>query len=164
MKKGVLIFVVFLACCAAVQAQKSALIIDLAHRYKLDYANWGIGLQYKYSLPANFRVAGDWVAYFPDNSNSGLDVGVNLQYQLRIYNNLSIYPFIGGVISNHLFSGIPNSVKQNGFCLSFGVGAEYNVSKNGFVNFDYRYNLIDKEKYTGYTDYSLMRLGYGFRF
>ncbi len=164
MKKGVLIFVVVFACCAAVQAQKSALIIDLAHRNKLDYANWGIGLQYKYSLPVNFRVAADWVAYFPDNSNSGLDVGINLQYQLHVYNNLSIYPFIGGMISDHLFSGIPNSVKQTGFSFSFGIGAEYNLSKSGFINFDYRYNLIDKEKYAGYTDYSLIRLGYGFRF
>lgn len=164
MKKNLFAFVVFLICCVSVQAQKSALIMDLAYRNKFNYTNWGVGLQYKYNLPANFRAATDFVAYFPEESSFGLDFGINLQYQLHVCNNLSIYPFVGGIMSNHSFSGIPNNVNETGFGLSFGAGVEYNVSKKGFLNFDYRYNLIDKKKNAWYTDYSLIRIGYGVRF
>lgn len=162
--KKVFVLLLVLTICICAQAQRSALIIDAGYRNKFDYTNWGIGLQYKYNLPLNLRVAADVMGYIPEESDFGLDIGVNIQYKLPIQKNLSVYPFAGVIISNHSFSADPNARNQTEFGVSLGFGAEYNVSKSGFINIDYRYNLIHKEKPAWYRDYSLIRLGYGFRF
>jgi opacity protein-like surface antigen len=67
-------------------------------------------------------------------------------------------------MSKHSFSAEPDRRNQTEFGFSVGLGAEYNVDKKNFVNLDFRYNLIDKEKPAWYTDYGLIRVGYGFRF
>ncbi len=162
--KKLLLFPVLFFICLCVQGQKSSLIVDMGYRTEFDKANWGIGAQYKYTLPHHLRLAADVMAYIPEDSDYGLDVGVSLQYRLNVYKELYCYPFLGAIMSNHSFSAIPNPRNQSEFGFSFGLGAEYNVNKKSFVNLDFRYSLIDKEKPAWYKDYGLIRVGYGFRF
>jgi len=145
-------------------AQKSSVIIDLVYRTKMESSNWGIGGQYKYNLPYNFRAAADIMAYIPEDSNLGLDAVLNLQYNLIIFEKIGINPSVGVIISNHSFSADPENRKVSDFGLSIGGSAEYNLSRRNFINIDYKYFLINKDKPYWYRDYSTIKIGYGFRF
>jgi opacity protein-like surface antigen len=146
------------------------MIADIGYRNKFNHTNWGIGIQYKHIIPFHLMLSTDIIAYVPDNGGTGLDVGVNLQYRLNLHKNMTIYPFVGGVASNHLFGtgDLPDSdsdgLRVTDFGFIFGIGAEYNISRRDFVNIDFKYNLIDKGKHAWYEDYGLVRVGYGFRF
>lgn len=164
MKRILFLFVLLLTLHSGVYAQRSAAIVDFGYRNRFETTNWGMGLQYKYSLPSNLKLVTDVMAYFPQDSDFGLDVGLNLQYYLNACQNLYIYPFVGGIMSNHSFSAEPDARNQTEFGVNLGLGFQYNVSAKGFFNLDFRYNLIDKEEPAWYTNYGLFRFGYGFRF
>lgn len=162
MKRVILVIAILISCLYSF-AQKSSAIIDLGYRTKFDNANWGMGGQFKYNLPYNLRAAADVMAYFPQNSDLGLDVGLNLQYLLK-FDRVGLYPVIGIVMSSHSFSAEPNSRDVTDFGLSLGAGAEFNLSRRSFINIDYKYYLINKDRPFWYTDYANIRIGYGFRF
>jgi opacity protein-like surface antigen len=162
--KKTLLFLVLCLTSVCMQGQRSSLILDLGYRTEFDYADWGIGAQYKYDLPHNLRIATDLLAYIPGEDYFGLDLGVNLQYHINVYKNLYCYPLLGVIMSNHSFSADPNRRNQSELGFNFGLGAEYYISKTNFVNLDFRYNLIDKDKPAWYKDYGLVRIGYGFKF
>ncbi|MDU1891892.1 MAG: outer membrane beta-barrel protein [Dysgonomonas sp.] len=153
-----------LMICLCLFSQKSSVVIDLAYRTKFEYTNWGIGGQFRYNLPHNLRLAGELTAYFPEESDVGLDVGVNLQYTFHLNEKITLYPLVGAIMSNHSFSAEPNSRNQTEFGVAMGAGAEYNFGRKSFINLDYKYYLIDKEKPSWYRDYAVIKLGYGFRF
>ena len=75
------------------------MVIDMNYRTKMDETNWGIGVQYRYNLPADFRLAADVVAYFPQNNDFGLDLGLNLQYLLPMNPKMKLYPIAGLIVS-----------------------------------------------------------------
>jgi len=163
MRKLVFVFILMISC-SCVYAQKASVVIDVGYRNKIDYANWGLGAQFRYSIIKDFRLASDIIAYIPDDSNLGLDVGVSAQYLIHLHERVSVYPVAGMIISNHSFSADPDNRKLTELGFNFGVGAEFNISSKGFINVDLRYSLINREKPQWYDNYGIIRLGYGFRF
>lgn len=162
--KQLLFLVLFIFVSSNSFSQKSTIVIDLGYRTKFDNTKWGMGSQYKFSLNKNFRIASDFMLYIPEDSDFGLDVGLNIQYVINPVNNLSFYPLVGGIMSNHHFSADGGDRNQSEFGMALGAGAEYYVSRRGFISADWRYHLIDKEKPNWYRDYGVIRLGYGFKF
>lgn len=138
--------VLFVFLCFNLKAQKASVVIDIGCRNKMENASWGIGGQFRYSLFKDFRLASDVIAYFPQDGNFGLDVGLNVQYLFRILPKVSVYPVAGLIISNHSLSAEPNARNMTDSGFSFGLGAELNIFPKGFINADCRYSIISKEK------------------
>lgn len=158
-----LLYLFFLFCALNVSAQNKSIIIDLGYRTKFEETKWGVGGQFKYQLFNNFRLATDLTYYFIEKNNLGLDIGVTAQYLLPLHDKLSIYPIAGVIISNHSFDAIPNSYKYTDLGLSIGGGSEFNIAKNKFINAEFKYYFLNKEKQE-YRDYGIIKIGYGFRF
>ena len=148
----------------SISAQKSTVVIDLGYRNKTDNAKWGLGAQYKYKLPYNLRVAADFIFYLPKESTTGLDISVNAQYLLNIKKDITLYPIAGIVMSNHSFSAEPYNRHITDLGLETGLGGEFYLSKSSFINAEFKYLFIDKEKPAWYRDYGIFRVGYGFSF
>jgi len=167
MRKLLFAFLLFNCLGTAAYSQKMSAILDLNYRMMEGGHNlpdWGIGGQFTYSFTKNFRLAADFSAYFPDDSNNSLDISVNAQYVLPVSGHFAVYPFAGAIISNNSFSADPNNRNVTDYGFNIGAGLEYNFSAKSFLNFDFRYAFLDKEKPAWYDNYGIFRLGYGFRF
>lgn len=148
----------------SISAQKSSVVIDMNYRTKMDETKWGIGVQYRYNLPADFRLAADVVAYFPHENNLGLDLGLNLQYLLPMNPKMKLYPIAGFIVSNQSISAEPKSRNLTDFGLSLGGGVEFKLGKKSFFNIDYKYYFLSKDEPYWYRDYANISMGCGFRF
>lgn len=162
--KAIQIIIVLLVISMGVSAQKSSMVIDMNYRTKVDESHLGIGAKYRYNLPYDFRLGANAVAYFPEDSNFGLDLGMNLQYVVRTNRLMALYPMVGFIVSNQSLSAEPNNRNLTDFGLSLGGGVEISLSKKGFVNIDYQYYFLSKDEPYWYRDYANISIGYGFRF
>lgn len=162
--KKTLITILFAVLCICTYAQKSSLVFDLNYRSKIDDAKYGIGANYRYSLPYNIRLAANVTAYIPSDSNLGLDISINGHYLVNIIDNFRLYPVIGVVASNHSFSAVPNNRNITDLGCNLGLGAEFDLSDRGFLNFEFNQLLLKKEKPEWYSNYAIFSIGYGIRF
>lgn len=162
--KQLYILSILLVLGISLSAQKSSVVIDMNYRTKVDESNWGIGAQYKYCLPYDFRIAANAVAYIPEDSSFGLDLGMNLQYVISANRLMAFYPMVGLIVSNQILSAEPNNRNLTDFGLSVGGGVEFNLTKRGFLNIDYKYYFLSKDEPYWYRDYANISIGYGFRF
>lgn len=162
--KKTLFLLLFTALSIGIYAQKSSLVFGLGYRTKIDDAKFGIGINYRYSLPYNIRLATNVTGYFPTDSNFGLDLSLSAHYLVKAADNFTVYPIVGVVASNHNFSAEPNNRNLTDFGCNLGLGAEFDLSARRFVNFEFNQLLLKKEKPEWYSNYSILSLGYGIRF
>lgn len=132
--------------------------------YQSNYNRALLGVQYRYSILDNLRVAPDATFLFPKDKTTGLDLNVNVHYVFELDYQLSAYPLAGLNMANNRFSGKTISGKKidsNGWTdwgFNLGGGLGYNLfGGNSFINLEAKYIFSS-------TDAFVFSLGYGFRF
>ena len=132
--------------------------------YQSNYSRALLGVQYRYTIFNNIRVAPDATLFIPKHKITGLDFNLNVHYVYEVDYQLSVYPLAGLNMANNRFSGkTTNGIKTDsngwtdwGFNLGGGLG--YNLyGGNGFINLEAKYIFSS-------TDAFVFALGYGFRF
>lgn len=161
MKKVLLGIVLAAVFSLGMQAQTGSKAIMPKLGYQTEAKRFGLGVEGRYFFTDNIRVAPGVTFLFPKNRVMGLDVDINVHYVFPIQSGLSVYPFIGGaMLNNRWSSNIDNvdSVSNTDFGFNIGAGVQYDVTDNGYVNFEFKYTFVDG------TDPAYFMLGYGIRF
>jgi outer membrane protein X len=156
--KKLLIMFMFAILALGVQAQQGSKAIMPKVGYQTEFKRLGLGVEGRYFLTNNIRLAPGVTFLFPKNHSTGLDVDFNVHYVFPIQGGLAFYPFIGGAMLNNRssFEGASNSYTD--FGLNIGAGAQYDITDNGYVNFEFKYTFIEG------ADPAYFMLGYGIRF
>lgn len=158
MKKIFLVAVLAVFALGA-KAQIGEKVIMPKLGYQTEFERFSLGVEGRYSLTENIRLAPGVTFFFPKDHVTGLDVDVNVHYVFPIQSGLSLYPFVGGAMLNNRFShdGFP-TWKDTSFGFNIGGGAQYDVTSNGYVNFEFKYTFVEG------TDPAYFTLGYGIKF
>lgn len=138
-------------------AQTGSKSLLLKAGYQTDYERFGLGVEGRYNITDNIRLAPDVTFYFPNNHLTGLDINVNAHYVFNIQDNLSVYPLAGIGMVNNRFSYKGESIGHTDFGFNLGAGVSYDISGNSFVNFDFKYSFQD-------VDCASFMFGYGIKF
>lgn len=142
------------------KGSKSALI---KAGYQTEFKRFGIGVEGRYVILENLRIAPDVIFQFPKDHTTGLDINLNVHYVFEVQDKLTVYPLAGlAVINNRTSSFTVYDVKIPSFGdtsigFNLGVGAGYDISDNGFLNAEFKYTFND-------WDFAAFMIGYGVRF
>lgn len=160
--KKLLLAVAFVASTLGAFAQsekgEKSLIGNIG--YQSNAERFMIGVQGRYVIAENIRLAPDVMFFFPKHKTTGLDINVNFHYVFNVDNNLSVYPLAGIAMQNNRFSGNSGSGGSDGytdFGFNLGAGLGYDLASNRFINFELKYTFGD-------ADCMVVALGYGFKF
>lgn len=155
--KKLLLIVALIVVSMSAYSQTGTKSLMLKAGYQTDYKRFGLGVEGRYNITENIRLAPDVTFFFPNDHLTGLDINVNAHYVFNIQDGLSLYPLAGiGVINNRFsYQGYSNGSTDFGFNL--GAGASYDLSDNSYVNFEFKYTFQD-------WDCASVMVGYGFRF
>ena len=72
--------------------------------YQTNYERFGLGVQGRYAIANNLRIAPDVTFYFPKDKITGLDVNVNFHYVFNFKEDgqgFSVYPLAGIGMQNN---------------------------------------------------------------
>lgn len=162
--KKLLLLIALAAIFMGTQAQTGSKSLMLKAGYQTDYKRFGMGLEGRYNVTDNIRIAPDILFFFPKNHTTGLDINVNAHYVLNVQDGFSVYPLAGiGVINNRISSiDLGGGVKTKSFGttdfgFNLGAGASYDVTSNSYLNFEFKYTFQD-------VDCASIMVGYGVRF
>ena len=121
--------------------------------YQTNYERFGLGVQGRYAIANNLRIAPDVTFYFPKDKITGLDVNV--------------YPLAGIGMQNNFYG--KKSVETNGqeveidrsnstkFAFNLGGGITLPISERSYLNAEAKF-MFAKD------DNASIMLGYGYRF
>ncbi|MDR2956296.1 MAG: porin family protein [Prevotella sp.] len=126
--------------------------------YQTEFKRALLGVEGRYYLDNNIRLAPDVSVLFPNNRITGLDVNLNVHYTIPLGNDFTFYPLVGGAMLNNRWSpkeGDANSWTD--FGLSVGAGIQYQLYGYGYLNFEFRYTIIEGK------DPAYFMLGYAIR-
>jgi outer membrane protein X len=163
MKKALFIFM-FAVLALGVQAQQGSKAIMPKLGYQTETKRFGLGLEGRYFLTNNIRLAPGVTFLFPKDHVTGLDVDVNVHYVFPIQSGLAFYPFVGGAalnnrMSSHTIGDLKiDSSSTTHFGFNIGAGAQYDITDNGYVNLEFKYTFVEG------PDPAYFMLGYGIRF
>ncbi|MDR1089850.1 MAG: porin family protein [Prevotella sp.] len=162
--KKLLLFIASIAIFMGANAQTGTKSLMLKAGYQTDYKRFGLGVEGRYNITDNIRLAPDVTFFLPKNHTTGLDINLNAHYVLDVQDGLSIYPLAGiGVINNRISSfdiGDGAKIKSFGstdFGFNLGAGASYDLSSNSYANFEFKYTFQD-------VDCASIMVGYGVKF
>ncbi|MEN9918178.1 MAG: hypothetical protein RL662_614 [Bacteroidota bacterium] len=156
-----LVAVTTLGVFAQTGAGEKSVLLQLGSQ--TDPGRFMLGVQGRYSVTDNIRIAPDVMFLFPKDKVTGLDVNINAHYVLDLQNNLTVYPLAGFAIQNNRYAGETIAgVKQDsdGFTdigFNLGAGAGYSISDNTYVNAELKYTFGDFDHFT-------IGVGYGIKF
>jgi outer membrane protein X len=157
--KKVLLGIILAAFSLGISAQTGSKAIMPKLGYQTEFKRLGLGVEGRYFLTNNIRLAPGVTVLFPKDRVTGLDVDVNVHYVFPIQGGLAFYPFIGGAMLNNRWSPKEgDSVSTTDFGFNIGAGAQYDVTDNGYVNFEFKYTFVEG------SDPAYFMLGYGIRF
>ena len=74
--------------------------------YQTNYERFGLGVQGRYAIANNLRIAPDVTFYFPKDKITGLDVNVNFHYVFNFKEDgqgFSVYPLAGIGMQNNFY-------------------------------------------------------------
>lgn len=126
--------------------------------YQTEHKRFLVGVEGRYSITDNIRLAPDVSVLFPNDHLTGLDVNINVQYLIPLADKLGFYPFVGGAMLNNRYSNDGHSNSFTDFGLNLGAGISYDVTDNGYLDFQFKYTVVDGK------DPAYFMLGYGIRF
>lgn len=152
---GVILTAVF---CLSAHAQIGSRSVMPKFGYQTEYKRLALGVESRYFLTDNVRIAPGLTFLFPKDHVIGLDADINVHYVFPIQEGFSVYPFLGGAMLNNHWSLDGGSRSTTDFGLNIGVGAQYDVAENGYVNIEFKYTSINK------ADPAYFMLGYGINF
>jgi len=171
MKKVVfLFFSMVLALGMNAQSRKGDSSFMANAGYQSNYQRFGLGLQYRYAIANNLRIAPDVTFFFPKDKVTGLDVNVNFPYVFNFKadgQGFQVYPLVGVGMQNNFygdrtstFNG--NEIKEDrdnttDFAFNLGGGITLPLSARSYLNAETRFMFGDK-------DNLVFMLGYGYRF
>jgi len=164
--RKLLFLLVFLSVTFVTQAQNSK--GDQSFLFQTGYQSnaerFLLGMQYRYVVANNIRVAPDVMYFFPKDKTNGLDINLNLHYVVDIDNGLSLYPLMGFAMQNNRFMGrtvhgerVQKARGYTDFGFNMGAGFGYNITGNLFLNSELKYMFGD-------NDCFVFSLGVGFHF
>ncbi|MBF0648328.1 MULTISPECIES: outer membrane beta-barrel protein [Dysgonomonas] len=125
--------------------------------YQSDYERFGLGVEGRYSITNNLRLAPDFTFYFPNNHLTGLDFNANIHYVFPIQSGFSLYPLAGVAMVNNRLSIGGYSDSSTDFGVNIGAGGSFDIGNNGYLNVEFKYSFQD-------VDNANIMLGYGVRF
>jgi outer membrane protein X len=139
-------------------AQQGAMDLLPKLGYQTEHKRFLVGVEGRYSITNNIRLAPDIAVLFPKDHLTGLDVNINVHYLIPLAEGFTFYPYVGGAMLNNRFSysGVSNSFTD--FGLNLGAGLSYDVTDNGYLDFQFKYTIVDG------SDPAYFMLGYGIRF
>ena len=138
--------------------------------YQTNYERFGLGVQGRYAIANNLRIAPDVTFYFPKDKITGLDVNVNFHYVFNFKENgqgFSVYPLAGIGMQNNFYG--KKSVEVDGnkvemdrsnstkFAFNLGGGITLPISERSYLNAEARFMFAKDD------NVSIM-LGYGYKF
>lgn len=164
MKKAILI-IVFLMSLQGGYSQKSSININFGHRLKFEHmSKWGFGAEYQRQIFDKVRVAPSATVYV-GNDAIGLDIQANIEYLFPVDERVTLYPLAGFTMSNNHENGITGgSGNSTRWGINLGAGAECSVLKTNYVNLQFTYSSLFKKENRESENYTVIRIGYGFRF
>ena len=125
--------------------------------YQTDYERFGLGVEGRYTITDNLRLAPDLTFYFPNNHLTGLDFNANIHYVFPIQSGFSLYPLAGIAMVNNRLSVGGYSDSATDFGVNIGAGGSYDIGNNAYLNLEFKYSFQD-------VDNAGIMLGYGVRF
>ncbi|MBK5721033.1 porin family protein [Dysgonomonas sp. Marseille-P4677] len=158
MKRVFITLILLIALSFSAYAQLGEKVIMPKLGYQTESERFLMGIEGRYSITNNVRIAPGLSILFPKNHVTGLDVDVNVHYVFPIQGGLALYPFVGGVMMNNRYSHNDLTLKDTTFGLNIGGGAQYDITSNGYLNFEFKYSFIEG------TDPAYFTLGYGIKF
>lgn len=138
--------------------------------YQSNYKRFGLGLQYRYVIANNLRIAPDVTFFFPKEKVTGLDVDVNFHYVFNFKadgQGFQVYPLVGIGMQNNFYGD--RTVTINGeqivedrdnstdFAFNLGGGITLPLSARCYLNAETKFMFGDR-------DNVVFMLGYGCRF
>ena len=138
--------------------------------YQSDYERFGLGVQGRYAIANNLRIAPDVTFFFPKDKVTGLDVNVNFHYVFNFSKDgqgFSVYPLAGFGMQNN-FAGKRivmvdgKEVKVDGdsttkLAFNLGGGITLPLTSKSYLNAEAKFMFADE-------DNMVVMLGYGYRF
>lgn len=140
-----------------VMAQSGSKSLLIKAGYQTEYDRFGIGVEGRYGLPMNFRLAPDVTVFFPNDHTTGLDINLNAHYVVPVQGDFAIYPLAGFAMVNNRFSYKGNSHGNTDLAFNLGFGAEYHLDSRGYLNGEFKYMFSD-------SDAAVFMFGYGIKF
>lgn len=138
--------------------------------YQSNYQRFGLGLQMRYAILNNVRIAPEVNFFFPKDKVTGLDVNINFHYVFNFKadgQGFQVYPLVGVGMQNNFygkrsttFQGEEfkeSSSTHTDFALSLGGGITLPLSAKSYLNAETRFMSGDKESL-------VFMLGYGWNF
>lgn len=138
--------------------------------YQSNYKRFGLGLQYRYVIANNLRIAPDITFFFPKDKVTGLDVDVNFHYVFNFKadgQGFQVYPLAGIGMQNNFYGNhtvtindeqiVENRDNSTDFALNLGGGITLPLSERSYLNAETKFMFGDK-------DNVVFMLGYGCRF
>lgn len=164
------VFSMVLALGVNAQSRKGEASLMGSVGYQSNYERFGLGLQARYAMLNNVRIAPEVNFFFPKEKVTGLDVNVNFHYVFNFKadgQGFQVYPLVGvGMQTNFygsrevMFSGQPvhdGSHTETDFAFSLGGGITLPLSEKCYLNAETKFMMGDK-------DNLVFMLGYGWRF
>ncbi len=156
--KKVLLSIILVTLSLGAYAQKGTAVILPKIGYQTEAERFLIGVEGRYSITNNIRLAPGISVLFPNDHVTGLDVDVNVHYLIPIEGGFAFYPLVGGAMLNNRFSHSGVSDSWTDFGLNIGAGVQYDIMSNGYLNFEFKYTIKE------HTDPAYFTLGYGIKF
>lgn len=156
--KKVLLSIVLAVMAVGVHAQTASKAIMPKIGYQTEAERFLFGIEGRYFLTDNIRLAPGVSVLFPKNSTWGMDVDVNVHYVFPMQGGLAFYPFVGGVMMNNRWSDHGESDSWTDFGLNIGAGVQYDITNEGYLNFEFKYSIKEDK------DPAYFTVGYGIRF
>lgn len=138
--------------------------------YQTNYERFGLGVQGRYVIANNLRLAPDVTLFFPKDKVTGLDVNLNFHYVFNFSKDgqgFSVYPLAGIGMQNNFYGKRTitvdgKSIEQKSdntskFAFNLGGGISLPLSEHSFLNAEAKFMFADE-------DNVVIMLGYGYRF
>lgn len=157
--KKVFLAIAFIALSLSTYAQTGSKAILPKIGYQTEYKRVLFGIEGRYFLTNNIRLAPDVQVLFPKDRVTGLDVNINVHYVIPLEAGFSFYPLVGGAMLNNRWNPKEvNAVSWTDFGLNIGAGIQYDLTTEGYLNFEFKYTFKEDK------DPAYFMLGYGIRF
>lgn len=138
--------------------------------YQTNYDRFGLGVQGRYVIADNLRLAPDISFFFPKDKATGLDVNLNFHYVFNFSEDgqgFSVYPLAGIGMQNNFYGkqtaevdGKPVEISRDNstkFAFNLGGGITLPLSKHSFLNAEAKFMFAQDDNF-------VIMLGYGYRF
>lgn len=138
--------------------------------YQTNYERFGLGVQGRYVIANNLRIAPDVDLFFPKDKVTGLDVNINFHYVFNFSKDgqgFSVYPLAGIGMQNNFYGKQTAEIDgktietdrstSTKFAFNLGGGITLPLSEHSYLNAEAKFMFAQ-------NDNVVIMLGYGYKF